>query len=132
MTLKFLRIALILSSFIFLNGFLPFSALLGPGITIASSGNIYKASAQFMVDRHIKNKTGKNSLDYVKEEVAKNSYQKDMNEELRRVVKKRIELTHKKIEEQNITKDINKELIELVEKRIAMSHKKLIVKKINQ
>ena len=132
MAFKFFRIGLILSSFIFLNGFIPFSALLGPGITIASSGNIYKASAQFMVDRHIKNKTGKNSLDYVKEEVAKNSYKKDMNEELRKLVEKRVKITHKKIKKQNNIKEINKELIELVEKRIVMSHRKLIIKKTNQ
>ena len=132
MVSRFYKIILILSSFIFLTGFLPFTALLGPGLTIASSGNVYKASAQFMIDRHIKNKTGKNSLAYVTEEVKKNNYKKDVNKELRELLEKRVKIMHQKIKDQNKLKLANKEFIKLVEKRILVSHKKLDLKKINQ
>ena len=47
MNLDSLELVLILTSFIFLNGFLPLYRLLGPGLTMFTSGNIYKASAQY-------------------------------------------------------------------------------------
>ena len=45
MYMKFVKIALLLISFVFTTGFLPFATLMGPGLTIASSGNVYKAGA---------------------------------------------------------------------------------------
>ena len=66
MIVKFVRIVLILTTFVFTTGFLPFFALLGPGITIATSGSMYKATAQLIIDHHIKKKTGKNSFTYLK------------------------------------------------------------------
>ena len=60
---RFIKIVSILVLFVFTTGFLPFSALFGPGLPIASSGNVYKASAQYFIDRHVKIKTGKIKLD---------------------------------------------------------------------
>ncbi len=97
MTLKLFRILLILFSFIFLTGFLPFASLLGPSVTIVSSGKVYKAGAQILIDQSIKKKTGKNSLDLVREEVNKQNSKKHLNEELRKLVEKRITLSHKKL-----------------------------------
>ena len=97
MTLKLFRILLILFSFIFLTGFLPFASLLGPSVTIISSGKVYKAGAQILIDQSIKKKTGKNSLDLVREEVNKQNSKKHLNEELRKLVEKRITLSHKKL-----------------------------------
>jgi len=128
MILKLFRIALFSVTFIFLTGFLPFSAMLGPGITIASSGNVYKASAQFLIDHQIKKKTGKNSFDYVKEEVTKKNINTDVNEELRKLVEARIKIVHKKLIQQNSQKEFK----QLLEKRIKIAHKKLNLKKINQ
>jgi hypothetical protein len=101
---RLLKIFLILTSFIFLTGFLPFAALLGPGLTIASSGNVYKASAQLVIDFHIKNKTGKNSFSIVKEEMVKKSNKKYFVIGLKQLVEKRVSITHQKILEQNNTK----------------------------
>ena len=109
-----MRICLIIFSFVFLTGFLPFTALLGPGLTVVSSGNIYKASAQFLIDHQIKKKTGKNSLTYVKEEVEKQSFKKELNEELKKLVEKRIKETHKLLIIQNDQKKLNN----LIKRRI--------------
>jgi hypothetical protein len=100
MILKISKITVILFSFIFLNGFIPFLSLLGPGITAATSGNIYKAGIQYTFNKTIKNKTGKNSLDFVKEGL--NNNKKDINYELRLLVEKRILLVRKKINFKNI------------------------------
>tara|TARA_B100001057_G_scaffold401325_1_gene412778 strand:+ start:1067 stop:1465 length:399 start_codon:yes stop_codon:yes gene_type:complete len=132
MSKKFLKIGLFLSAFVFLNGFLPFSALLGPGFTIASSGNIFKAGAQLLIDHQVKKKTGKNSLEYVKEEVSKKSIKTDVDQELRNLVEARIKITHEKLIEQNQKKNLNKQLVQLVEKQVYKTRKKLNLKKINQ
>ena len=131
MILRLFKIIFISISFIFLTGFVQLASLVGPSVTIFSTGNVYKASAQFMVDKHIKNKTGKSSLAYVKEEVTRQNDQKDFNKELIKLVEKRIKNTHKKIVELNNQKNFNKELIALVENRIKISRKQLNFEKIN-
>tara|TARA_B100001057_G_scaffold364830_1_gene367820 strand:+ start:804 stop:1163 length:360 start_codon:yes stop_codon:yes gene_type:complete len=117
-------------SFMFLTGFVQVASLLGPAFTVASSGNIFKASAQIIFDNEFKKKTGKSSLGYLKEEVSKNNYKNDINNELKDLVEKRVKITHQKIVSQNSEKELNKDIILLVEKRIKITHKKL-QKKIN-
>jgi hypothetical protein len=110
MSFKFFKILTLIVSFFFLTGFVPFASIIGPGVTILTSGNIYKATAQFMIDRSIKKKTGKDSLTLVKEEIDKKSQKNKFNDELRQLVEKRIKITRKKLNNQNLQK--------LVEKRI--------------
>ena len=97
MNLRFFKILTFIVSFFFLTGFMPFASIIGPGVTVLTSGNIYKATAQFMIDQSIKKKTGKNSLELVKEEIDKKNQQDQLNEELRLLVEKRIKLTRKKL-----------------------------------
>jgi len=129
---RILRTIFILISFIFLTGFLPFTALLGPGITIASTGNVYKASVQYLIDSHVKNKTGKNSLVYFKEEVTKYSKKEDLNAELKQLIETRFTIAQKRLAQQNEQNYLNKDLRQLVEKRIKIVRKNLDIKKINQ
>ena len=130
--MKFFKISFLLTSFIFLTGFLPVPAMIGPGLTIASSGNLFKAGAQLLIDHEVKKKTGKNSIEFVKEEVVKKNTQKDLNHKLRLLIKKRVKIVHEKLVKQNQQKELNKELIQLVDKRIKIAHKKLKFKKISQ
>ena len=71
MILKFFKICLYLTSFLFLTGFVQIPAVMGPAITIATSGNLAKATAQLVFDYEFKKKTGKSSLNYITEEVSK-------------------------------------------------------------
>ena len=71
MNFRLFKIFTILVSFLFLTGFTPLVSIIGPGVTVLTSGNIYKATAQFIIDQSIKKKTGKNSLTLVKEELDK-------------------------------------------------------------
>ncbi len=132
MNSRVLKISLILTSFIFLSGFLPFSAFVGPGITVASTGNVYKASVQYLIDNQVKNKTGKNSLTYVKDEVTKHNKQENLNNDLKKLIETRVKETHKKLIKQTKENNSNKEFRQLVEKRIKLVSKKLDIKKINQ
>ena len=110
MNFRLFKIFTILVSFLFLTGFTPFVTILGPGVTVLTSGNIYKATAQFIIDQSIKKKTGKNSLTLVKEELDKKKNKKEFNEELRNLVEKRIKMTRKKLEEQELRKLVKKRI----------------------
>ena len=110
MNFRLFKIFTILVSFLFLTGFTPFITILGPGVTVLTSGNIYKATAQFIIDQSIKKKTGKNSLTLVKEELDKKENNNEFNEELRNLVEKRIKMTRKKLEEQELRKLVKKRI----------------------
>ena len=115
-TMKFrlFRILTIILSFFFLTGFVPILSLVGPSVTAITSGNIYKASAQFIVNQHIEKKTGKNSLTLIKEtlieekdiKIKKNSF----DEDLRQLVKTRIKITRQKLDNQNLQKLLKKRI----------------------
>ena len=125
MILRFFKICLFLTSFLFLTGFVPLPAVLGPAITVATSGNLVKATAQLVLDNEVKKKTGKNSLSYITEEVSKNNKENRLNKDFKDLIKKRVEITHQKIVDQNNEKKIIKDFKLLVEKRVKLTHKKL-------
>ena len=110
MNSRLFKILTFIVSFLFLTGFTPFISFLGPGVTVITSGNIYKATAQFIIDQSIKKKTGKNSLTLVKEELDKKKNKKEFNEELRNLVEKRIKMTRQKLEEQELKKLVKKRI----------------------
>ena len=132
MFLRFFKISLFLTSFLFLTGFIPLPAVLGPAITAATSGNLVKATAQLVLDNEIKKKTGKSSLSYITEEVSKNNKENRLNKDFRDLVEKRVEIVHQKLVDQNNEKKIIKDFKLLVEKRVKLTHKKLKQRKINQ
>ena len=113
---KLLRILTFILSFFFLTGFVPILSFVGPGVTALTSGNVYKASAQFIINKHIEKETGKNSLTLIKEEINKNLNKQEikinssLNEELRQLVEKRIKITRQKLENQNLQKLVKKRL----------------------
>ena len=110
MNFKLFKILTFIVSFFFLTGFVPFVSIIGPGVTVLTSGNIYKATAQFLIDQSIKKKTGKGSLTLVKEELDKKSQKNKFNDELRQLVEKRIKMTRKKLDNQNLQKLVKKRI----------------------
>ena len=130
--LKFLKLCLFLASFLFLTGFVPLPAVLGPAITAATSGNFAKATAQLVFDNEFKKKTGKSSLSYIKEEVAKNNEENRINKDFKDLIEKRVKIVHQKLVDQNNETKIIKDFKLLVEKRVELTHKKLMQQKINQ
>ena len=117
MILKLLRIFTIIVSFFFLTGFVSIFSVLGSGITAVTSGNLYKAGAQFIINQSIEKETGKDSLTLIKEEINKNLIKEkinkkiSLNEDLRQLVEKRIKITRQKLENQNLQKLVKKRLI---------------------
>ncbi len=132
MIIRFLKLSLFLTSFLFLTGFVPLPAVLGPAVTVATSGNLAKATAQLVFDNELKKKTGKSSLGYITEEVSKNNKENQINEDFKNLIEKRVEIVHQKIVEQNNESKIIKDFKLLVENRVELTHKKLIQQKTNQ
>ena len=129
---KFLKLSLFLTSFLFLTGFVPLPAVLGPAITVATSGNLVKATAQLVIDNEFKKKTGKSSLNYISEEVSKNNEENRINKDFKNLIEKRVKIVHQKLVQQNNEPKIIKDFKLLVEKRVQLTHEKLIQNKINQ
>ena len=111
---KLIRILTIILSFFFLTGFVPLLSFVGPGVTVLTSGNIYKASAQFIVNQRIEKETGKNSLTLIKEtlieETDKKAYKNSFDEDLRQLVETRIKMTRQKLDNQNLQKLLKKRI----------------------
>ena len=129
MTFRLFRILTIVLYFIFLTGFVPILSFVGPGVTALTSGNIVKASAQFIVNQGIERETGKNSLTLIKETLIKEEPDKDIkknsfDDELRQLVETRIKMTRKRLDNQNLQK--------LIEKRIKITRSKLNLNNITQ
>ena len=114
MKLRLFRILTIILSFIFLTGFVPIFSFIGPGVTVLTSGNVYKASAQFIVNQHIEKETGKNSLTLIKETLVEETNKKikinSFDEDLRQLVETRIKMTRQKMDNQNLQKLLKKRI----------------------
>ena len=116
-TMKFrlFRILTIILSFFFLTGFVPILSFVGPGVTVLTSGNIYKASAQFIVNQHIEKETGKNSFTLIKEtlvneEIDKQIEKNSFEEDFRKLIETRIKMTKQKLDNQNFQKLVKKRI----------------------
>ena len=102
MIYRFIKIAVILISFVFLTGFFPLMALIGPRYTAFTSGSLYKAGAQYYITKGIKKTTGKDSLNLIKEKIEKKDNTTQLNQELKQLVERRIKLARKKLNVKNI------------------------------
>ena len=67
--MKFIKILLTFFIIVFLNGCVQNTALLGPGMTIATTGNVFQAGFQYGANTAIKNETGKNTYEHLKDVV---------------------------------------------------------------
>ena len=128
MRFRLLRILTVILSFFFLTGFVPILSLVGPSVTAITSGNVYKASAQFIINQHIEKETGKNSLTLIKETLAeetdKNIKKNSFDDDLRQLVETRIKMTRQKLDNQNLQK--------LLKKRIEVTRSILNINNITQ
>ncbi len=114
MKFKLFRILTVIVSFFFLTGFVPILSFIGPGVTVLTSGNIYKASAQFIINQRIEKETGKNSLTLIKETLVEETDKKikinSFDEDLRQLVETRIKMTRQKLDNDNLQKLLKKRI----------------------
>ena len=63
--MKFSKISIILVTLIVLSGCVQSTALLGPGLTVITSGNILQAGFQYGANTAIKKETGKDPFNHM-------------------------------------------------------------------
>ena len=111
---RLFRILTIILPFFFLTGFMPILSFVGPGVTVLTSGNVYKASTQFIVNQRIEKKTGKSSLTLIKETLVEETNNKikinSFDDDLRQLVETRIKITRQKLYNQNLQKLLKKRI----------------------
>ena len=95
--MKFLKTSLLILSLIFLNGCLQSTALLGPGVTVISTGNIPQAGFQYIANESIKKETGKGALTLVKDAVEEDHNKRIFKRNFKKMVEKRVLNARKKI-----------------------------------
>ena len=91
------KLYFIFLSLFFLTGCFQSSALLGPGITVATTGNILQAGFQYGANTAFKKETGKYPLNFNKDTVEEKKNKKKFHAELKNLIEKRIESTRKKL-----------------------------------
>ena len=114
MKFRLFRILTVIVSFFFLTGFVPIVSFIGPGVTALTSGNVYKASVQFIINQSIEKETGKNSLTLIKETLVQETDKKikinSIDEDLRQLVEARIKMTRQKLDNHNLQKLLKKRI----------------------
>ena len=95
--MKFLKTSFLFLSLIFLNGCLQSTAMLGPGVTLVTTGNVAQATIQYAANTAIKNETGKDTLTLVKDVVEKDHKKRKFRRDFKKMVEKRVLNARKKI-----------------------------------
>ena len=95
--MKFLKTSFLLLSLISFNGCLQSTAMLGPGITLVTSGNVVQASFQYAANSAIKKETGKDALTLVKDVVEEDHKKRKFSRDFKKMVEKRVLNARKKI-----------------------------------
>ena len=67
--MKLIKLLFIFSTFLFFNGCFQTTALLGPGLTAITTGNVFQAGFQYGANAAIENETGKNPIEHFKDAV---------------------------------------------------------------
>ena len=95
--MKFLKTLFLFLSLVFLNGCLHSTAVLGPGVTLISTGNIAQAGFQYAANSAIKNETGKDALILVKDVVEEDHNKRMFKRNFKKMVEKRVVNARKKM-----------------------------------
>ena len=84
--MKFLKTSFLFLSLIFLNGCLQSTAMLGPGVTLVTTGNVTQAGFQYVANSAIKNETGKDALTLVKDVVEEAHNKRKFSKDFKKMV----------------------------------------------
>ena len=95
--MRFLKILFIFFSLFFLNGCLQTTALLGSGVTIATTGNVLEAGFQYGANSVIEKETGKNTFEHFQDAVEDQSKNKKFHKKFTNLIEKKFELTREKL-----------------------------------
>ena len=95
--MKFKKIYFLVLISIFLSGCIQSTALLGPGVTIATTGNIMQAGLQYGANTAIKNETGKDAITHLKDAVNEEQDNQKLEKKIRNITKNTIDKVKRKL-----------------------------------
>ena len=95
--MKILKIFFFTFCLIFLSGCFQTTSLLGPGVTVATTGNVIQAGLQYGANTALKNETGKDVLTHIKDKVDDKHKEKKIHVKLKKLLENRIEITRQKL-----------------------------------
>ena len=95
--MKYLKIYFLIVIYISISGCIQSTALLGPGVTIATTGNVMQAGFQYGAHRAIKNETGKDVLTHLKDVVEEEQDNKKIQLTIKNIATNTIEKVKKKL-----------------------------------
>ena len=95
--MKFKKIYLLVLISIFLSGCIQSTALLGPSITIVTTGNVMQAGLQYGANTAIKKETGKDALTYLKDAVEVEQENQKLQKKIKNFTQNTINRVKKKL-----------------------------------
>ena len=95
--MKILKTFFVIFILVILSGCIQTTSLLGPGITVATTGNVLQAGLQYGANTALKNETGKDVLTHIKDSVDEKNEEKKLPVKLKQLIESRIEITRQKL-----------------------------------
>ena len=95
--MKFKKIYFLVLITMFLSGCMQSSALLGPGITIMTTGNVMQAGFQYGANSAIKKETGKDAITHLKNVVDDEQDIKKLERKIKKFTQNTIDRVKKKL-----------------------------------
>ena len=94
--MKYLKIYFLILIFLSVSGCIQSTALLGPGVTIATTGNVMQAGLQYGANKTIKDETGKDVLTHLKDVVKEKQDSKKLEQKIKDIATNTIKKVKKK------------------------------------
>ena len=88
---------------IFLNGCMQSTAMVGPTMTLVSTGNIYQAGLTFGANKAIENETGMTASEHLNEKIKEKNKEKKFEKQLLALIKSNYEKTRRTLLSQYIS-----------------------------
>ena len=95
--MNFFKITFLFLTIFFLNSCIQATALLGPGITIATTGNVMQAWLQYGTNIAIKRETGKDSLEHLQDIIENKKQDKKSIIKFSEMLKKKFQITRQRL-----------------------------------
>jgi len=95
--MKFKKIYFLVLISMLLSGCMQSSALLGPGITIVTTGNVMQAGLQYGANSAIKKETGQDAITHLKNVVEEEEKGKKLEKKIKNIAKNTINKVKDKI-----------------------------------
>ena len=95
--MKYLKVYFLILISISLTGCIQSTALIGPGITIATTGNVMQAGLQYGANKAIKKETGKDVITHLKDVVEEEQDSHKLKNKIKDIATNTIEKVKKKL-----------------------------------